>query len=121
MPKYMLVLRDDPKEYKNYSPEEFQKLIEKYRAWSGRMSAEGRLVASNKLMDEGGKVMRRAAGKITVKDGPFVETKEIVGGYFIISADSYDHAVKLCDDHPALSHNGIVEIRAVDFMGRPEE
>ena len=64
MPKYMLVLRDDPKEYKNYSPEEFQKLIEKYRAWSGRMSAEGRLVASNKLMDEGGKVMRSHLGEV---------------------------------------------------------
>jgi hypothetical protein len=121
MPKYMLVLRDDPSVFKTYGPDDMQRLIEKFRAWSGRLAQEGRLVRGNKLHDEGGRTMKKQGGRVVTKDGPFVETKEIVSGYYIISADSYDHAVKLCADHPVFSHDGSLEIREVDFMGRAEE
>jgi hypothetical protein len=121
MPQYMLVLRDDPSVMRNFSPEEMQKLLEKFNAWSGRMASEGRLLAGKKLMDEGGRILSKNRDRLVVKDGPFAETKEIVSGFFLIRADSYDHAVKLCDDHPMFALRGIVEIREVDFMGKPEE
>lgn len=121
MAKFMLILRDDPKGYADYSPEQFQRLIEKYRAWSQRLAAEGRVDLGRKLTDEGGRLMRKKDGKLSVKDGPFNETKEVVGGFYIIKADDYDHAVKLCNDHPAFLTGGSVEIRQVDFMGGPEE
>jgi hypothetical protein len=54
------------------------------------------------------------------KDGPFVETKEIVSGFHIIKADSYDHAMKLVADHPVFSYKGLLEIREVDLMGKPD-
>ena len=59
-------------------------------------------------------------GRLVVKDGPFAESKEIVGGFYLIKADDYAHAVKLCEDHPQFVNDGFVEIREVDFMGEPE-
>ena len=52
-------------------------------------------------------------------DGPYVETKEVVGGVYLIKADNYDHAVRLCAGHPNFRF-GSIEVRQVDFMGQPE-
>ena len=43
-----------------------------------------------------------------VSDGPLAETREVVGGYAVIEAGSYDEAVELCRDHPAAEHGRIV-------------
>lgn len=120
MPKYMLVLRDDPKQFAAMSPTQMQVVLEKFNEWAGGLAQEGRLVGGHKLQDQGGRTLRKIGARVTTKDGPFVETKEIVSGYFIISADSYDHAAKLCADHPIFLYDGILEIREVDFMGQPE-
>ena len=120
MTQYMLVLRDDPSTYKDFSPEQFQKLIEAYNGWAGMLAEQGRLVVGHKLTETGGKVLSKAGGRLTVKDGPFGETKEVVGGYYIVKADGYEHAVALCKEHPAFLTAGTVEIREVDFMGQPE-
>jgi hypothetical protein len=120
MPQYMLVLRDDPSQFASYSPSEIQALIAKFGAWAGRMAAEGRLIGGNKLADEGGRTMRKVGDRVVTKDGPFVETKEIVSGFHIIKADSYDHSAKLVADHPVFSYKGLLEIREVDLMGKPD-
>lgn len=117
--KFVLLLRDDPKTYANYSPEQFQQLIEKYKAWAEMMGRKG-LLESGRKLKEGGKVLTRAGGKLSVKDGPYGETKEIVGGFYLIKADSYEHAVELCREHPSFATQGAVEIREIDFMGGPE-
>jgi hypothetical protein len=121
MPQYMLLLRDDTSAYKNFTPGDWQSLIEKYNAWSQKVASQGLLVDGKKLTDEGGRVLAMRDGKLTVKDGPFGETKEVMGGYFTLKARDYDHAVELCRDHPQFATNGQIEIRQVDFMGQPEE
>ncbi|MCA8974393.1 MAG: hypothetical protein KDC98_06705, partial [Planctomycetes bacterium] len=73
-----------------------------------------------KLTDQGGVVMQPNGGKVEQKDGPYVETKEVVGGIYIVKADSYDQAVELCAGHPNFRF-GSIEIRELDFMGGPEE
>lgn len=120
MPHFMLVLRDDPTVFQNYGPADMQSLLQKYESWAAAMTAQGRLVGGNKLQDEGGRTMRVRGGCIATQDGPYAETKEIVSGYFIVRADDYDHAQRLCADHPVFSHQGVLEIRAVDYMGQPE-
>ena len=122
MPKYLLTLRSDvTADYSQYSPEDFQKVIEGYEAWAGGLAQKNLLHRGFKLQDEGGKVMQPTGnGDVTVKDGPYVESKEVCGGVYVISADSYDHAVELCQGHPNFTF-GSVEIREIDFMGGPEE
>ena len=121
MPKYVLILRSDvTADYSKYTPADFEKIIGEYAAWGQKLASEGRLDLGHKLSDEGGRVMQPKDGKVSVKDGPYVETKEVVGGIYVIKADSYDHAAKLCQGHPNFSF-GSVEIREIDFMGQPEE
>ena len=54
--------------------------------------------------------------KVTAKDGPYVESKEVIGGYYVIEADDYDHAAALCEGHPNYRF-GSIEIRQLDDLG----
>jgi hypothetical protein len=72
-------------------------------------------VSSHKLADDAGKVLRgRSQARIT--DGPYSETKEVLGGYFMIEAPSYDDAVGHSRDCPHLEYGGTIEVRQVDPM-----
>jgi hypothetical protein len=122
MPKYMLLLRSDTTaDLSDFSPDDMQKVIAAYESWAGKLAAKGLLHDGKKLTDEGGKVMiPDGSGGVTIKDGPYTETKEVVGGIYLISADSYAHAAKLCQGHPNFQF-GSIEIRELDLMGQPEE
>ena len=113
MPSYMLLLHGDPAAYKKMSPEEGQKALQKFLAWREKLRAQKILVGSAKLKDEAGKVMR-GAGQPRVTDGPYSETKEVLGGYFTIEARDYDAALAQCRDCPALEYGGIIEVREVE-------
>ena len=112
MPNYFLFLYDDPTGYAKLSPEEMQKALEKYVAWGQKATSAGYLHGSHRLAEDLGKVIRGA--KVT--DGPYSETKEILGGYFLITADNYEHAVQRTLDHPHLEYGGTIEVRQVHPM-----
>jgi hypothetical protein len=111
MPNYMLLLYDDPTGWAKLSPEEMQKALEKYVAWAQKASNEGFLRGKHRLAEDPGRVMR--GNRVT--DGPYSETKEILGGYFLIEAENYDQAVQRTKDHPHLEH-GTIEVRQVHAM-----
>ncbi|MCC7065952.1 MAG: hypothetical protein IT456_24360 [Planctomycetes bacterium] len=120
MPKFMLILRGDVSaDYSQFTPDDFGRILAEYEAWGAKLAAEGRLDLGQKLTDQGGKVIWPKGKSTVVKDGPYVETKEVVGGIYVIKADNYDHAVRLCDGHPNLRF-GSIEVRELDFMGGPE-
>jgi len=108
MPSYMLLLYNNPAEFmKGLSPEEMQNAVEKYLAWTKKPF----MIRSARLAGDAGKVIRSNHGKPRVADGPYSETKEVLAGYYLIDAPSYDEAVKLTMDHPHLEYGGTVEIR----------
>ena len=104
MAKFALLLRDQGFPA-GMSPQELQKALERYRTWINKVGRVG----GEKLKDRNGKVLR-ASG---VTDGPYTESKEVLGGFMIIEAKDYDDAVRLCGDHPHLDI-GSIEIREVD-------
>jgi len=116
MPKYMLLLHDNPNAFANISPEAMQKIIEKYIAWGKKLREAGVMRAGDKLTDEPGRVMRRKDGQVHVTDGPYSESKELLGGYYMIEAETYDKAVELARDCPQLEYGGAIEVRQVDVM-----
>jgi hypothetical protein len=117
MAKFMLLLHDRPGSFAEISPEEMQKVIEKYMAWGQKLRSAGVMHASNKLTDEPGKVVRGRDGKLRVTDGPYSETKEVLGGYYIIEAADYEQAVERSRDCPHLEYGGTIEVRQVDMLG----
>jgi hypothetical protein len=116
MPKYMLLLHDAPGAFANVSPEQMQKIIEKYMAWGNVLRKQGVIKAGDKLTDEPGKVMRRKDGQVRVTDGPYSESKELLGGYYIIEADGYEQAVDRARDSPHLEYGGTIEVRQIDMI-----
>ena len=118
MPQFLLLLHEKPGSFRHYSPEEMQKIVEEYAAWAAKMAAAGRLVSGKKLKDDGGKSIARAdRGRVSLTDGPFSETKEVVGGFFMIQADDYAHVAKLCEDNPAVRYGTRIEVREIDPLG----
>jgi hypothetical protein len=106
MPQFLLLLYDDPTGWAKLSPEEMQAAIEKYRAWTKMPFT----VDSKRLGADRGKVVRSHNGKPRATDGPYSETKEVLGGFYLIEAADYDEAVKRAFEHPHVQY-GTIEVR----------
>ncbi len=115
MAKFLLLLWETPVTFSSFSPEEHQNLIAKYRNWSRKLAETGKLHGGQKLKDEGGKRMTQKSGQVSVVDGPYSETKEIIGGFFLIEARDYDDAVAITRDCPHVAY-GKIEVRQIDEM-----
>lgn len=106
---YMLIFRSTDW-YKGLSPEQMQQIADTWMAWFNRLKDEGKCVAGNPLEREG----KIVAGKNrAVSDGPFAESKETIGGYFLLKVGSMDEAVAIAQQCPGLPYGIRVEVRAV--------
>jgi len=114
MAQYLLLLYQDGKAGANLDPKFFQEAIAKYQGWGQGLRDKGIYLGSHKLENEPGKVLRGAGGKVLVTDGPYSETKEWLGGYYLIEAPSYAAAVEATRDCPHLEYGGTIEVREVD-------
>src|SRR5229473_1871134 len=109
-PQYMLLFRGNDW-YKGLSPEEMQKISGQWMAWFERLTAQGKAVAGNPLEKEG-KIVSGKNGRV-VADGPFAESKEAIGGYFLLAVNSLDEAVAVAKTCPSLEYGTQVEVRPV--------
>src|SRR5689334_5244953 len=86
VPNYILLLHDTGTMPEGMSPAEIQAVIQRYVAWRQRVQAGGRRVEGHKLRDGSGRTVRGATGAPTVTDGPYAESREVIGGLFLIEA-----------------------------------
>jgi hypothetical protein len=107
---FMLLLRGGVSN-RDLSPDQLQRQIERYMNWIEQLRRDGHFVAGEPL-DETGKVLSGKDGS-TITDGPFTESKEEVGGYFIIRASSLEAAVQLSKRCPIFRNHGTVEVRPI--------
>jgi hypothetical protein len=106
---YMLIFRGTDW-YKGLSPEQMQQVGEKWMAWFKKLTDEGKAIAGNPLEREGKIVSGKNA---QVVDGPFAESKETIGGYFLLKVSTMDDAVAIAQQCPGLPYGIRVEVRAV--------
>src|SRR5258706_5003452 len=116
MSNFMLFLHQDTTGRTDRSRDEAMRMTNEYVAWATKMRQEGRFVAGDKLTENAGKVLRSRGGKVVVTDGPYAETKEIVGGYFCIKAADFNEAVEIAQSCPHLKFGGNIEVRMVHEM-----
>jgi hypothetical protein len=116
MAQFVLLLHEGPNDNDGMSPEEIQRMIQEYGSWMESMGAAGRVVAGQKLTDEGGRSLRGWGSEFSVTDGPWAEAKEVIGGFFQIKAADYDEAVALSRSCPHLKYRGRIELRRVDLV-----
>ena len=106
---YMLLFRGTDLR-KGLSPEELQKVSEKWMTWFRRLTEQGKAVAGQPLERDGKIVSGKAR---VVSDGPFAESKEAIGGYFLLDVATMDEAVAIAKECPGLAYGIRVEVRPV--------
>jgi hypothetical protein len=108
MADFMMLIRDP--EPQDISPEDMQAIIEKYSNWAQSLRDRGIYKGADPLATDG-RVLHSEGGSVI--DGPFTETKEAVGGYFIVEAADYDEAVTIGRECPCFIYGGKLEIRRI--------
>ena len=114
MPRFAMILSDNPKMTPGGSPAEIQAVLQRYAEWSRKLGQEGKLKGGEKLSFEPGKRLRKDGARIAL-DGPFAETKEMVSGFFFIEAPDYAAAVEIAKTCPHLDYGTIV-VHQIDEM-----
>ncbi len=111
MKEFLLVFRRD---YVNNeaqpSPEQFQSMMKHWQNWMGGIAAQNKLVSSGNRLAAEGKVVKPGS---VITNGPYVEVKEAIGGYIIVSSETLDEAAQIATGCPILKIGGNVEIRAI--------
>jgi hypothetical protein len=111
MAKFLVLARGTGQAHASLSPEEMQQVVQKYTAWSAGHREAGRMLHAERLKNDG-RVVRGAAGRMIVTDGPFAESKEVLGGFWLLEASSYDEMQAFLKDHPHLEF-GSLEVRQI--------
>jgi hypothetical protein len=107
---YLIIFRGNTWE-KGLSPQQLQGVVSQWTAWFQRLTNEGKAIAGNPL-ERTGKIVSGKKGR-TVADGPFAESKEAIGGYFLLNVADLDEAVAIAQECPALEYGMEVEVRPI--------
>ena len=114
--KYLVIIYNDPTLLNAMPQPEFDKTMRGCIEHADELKGEGRLIESQQLESPAtAKTLRRRNNRLTVTDGPFAETKEILAGFNLIEADDMDEAVRIASEFP-WSDVGSIEVRPIrDF------
>ena len=108
MAKFLFVYRNSSESYGKMSPEEMQQMLQKWQNWISEGVRKGWMLDPGDGLTPEGCVVN---AKKVVTDGPFVESKEMVGGFSIVQADDIDAAAELAKGCPIFLRGGSVEVR----------
>ena len=108
--EYLLLFRGEHWD-KGLSPEDLQHVMGQVMAWFEGLKQQGK-VKSGQPLEREGKIVSGKNGR-TVADGPFAESKEAIGGYFLLQVDDLDEAVAIAKQCPVLEYGSTVEVRPV--------
>jgi hypothetical protein len=98
------------------SAEEAQRITQRYIDWTNNLKQQGRLHSTAKLAEGAGRELRAQGAEVIITDGPHLESKELLGGYWVIEAADYDEALALVKEHPHLALGGNLTLRALDHI-----
>ncbi|RNI31963.1 hypothetical protein EFA69_05505 [Rufibacter immobilis] len=110
MKNYLLLLYDHVDTLQEMSPEEMQKLVQAHMQWTEKLAQLGHLRGGDGLEETGAYIKGKNA---LVTDGPFIETKEMIGGYYLLQAESLEQVVELAKECPCHLWGGTTEVRPI--------
>lgn len=117
MEKFLLLFRNgvaDEAAFQEMSPEDMQAELAKWNTWIGGIAAQGKLISTEALYPTG-KVMSNGGHLVT--DGPYTESKEVVGGFMLLHAADFAEATDLAKGCPIFDTGGVVEVRHIQNFG----
>jgi len=115
--KYLLMIYANEKAFQSFSPEDQRRGMEAYMAYTEALKKAGAWVGSDRLQPTStATTVRTTDGKTQVLNGPYTESREQFGGYYMIDVPDLDAALAWAARCPG-AHHGIVEVRPVWQMG----
>ncbi|GAA0763588.1 YciI family protein [Ideonella azotifigens] len=112
--QYLLLLHETPARYADMSADEMQEIVARYAAWAQQMAEQGHLAGGEKLVDDGGRQLRLVNGRPVATDGPYAEAHDVIGGTFVLKAESDAQAEALAATCPHLNGGNWIELRRID-------
>lgn len=110
MKKYLILLHEDIKIMQQFSPKEMEELVNSHMAWAEKLGKLGHLISGDGLEENSVQI----SGKDSiVKDGTFLESKEMIGGYYLLQAKDLPTIIELVKDCPTHLYGGTTEIRPI--------
>jgi hypothetical protein len=111
--RYLLLIGRDDKNPPQMTPADGQALVQAHTRVADDLRAAGKMVVAERLRPEtDGTRVRQKAGHTQVTDGPFAETKEALGGFYVIDCDTKDEAIAWAKKLP-LRDGGFIEVRPI--------
>jgi hypothetical protein len=118
--RYMLLIYDDEKQWGRMSEQEKGAIFQQYAEFSQGIRKSGVFQAGAPLQPTStATTVRMKNGKTVTTDGPFAETKEQLGGYYVVEARNLDEAISIAARIPSLGVGGSIEVRPIMEMGPP--
>ena len=117
--KYLCLIYDDEKRWGTMSREDGKKLMKDYFDYTDDIRKSGHMIAGDSLMPTStATTLRIRNGKLSTTDGPFAETKEQLGGYYLIEAKDLNEAIKVAARIPGAT-TGSIEVRPIQVFDKP--
>jgi hypothetical protein len=116
MPDFILLLYRQAGPRAALPPEQMAAITRDYLGWGEKQRAAGHLKAGEKLGDDAGRALSVQAGRVVMTDGPYAESKELLAGFYLISAADYGEACRIAESCPHLKYGGGIEIRRIDVV-----
>ncbi len=111
--RYLLLIANDESALAALSPEEGQEMMAGYAQFAEEMVGRGVLKDGNRLRPTtDATTVQVRNGEVLSADGPFAETKEQIGGYYVVECQDLDEAIEVASKVPAAG-NGTVEVRPI--------
>jgi hypothetical protein len=111
--KYLCLIYDDEKQWQKFPKDVQDKFMSEYRAFSEGIKKSGQYIGGNQLEPtHSATTVRTRNGKISTTDGPFMETKEQLGGYYLVEAKDLNDAIQVASRIPS-ARSGSIEVRPI--------
>jgi hypothetical protein len=112
--KYALLIHDDEKSWGSLPPNEMAARMQEYEKYANGLVEKGQMRGGEQLQPTAtATTIRQKDGKTLTTDGPYAETKEQLGGFFLIECQNLDEAIEAASAIPSVKYGGIVEVRPI--------
>ncbi|HEY3116858.1 MAG TPA: YciI family protein [Chloroflexota bacterium] len=112
--RYLLLICDDEKQMLTATEDQTNAMMEEWGKYTTELQGAGKMLGGERLRPSvDATTARKQNGQVVLSDGPFAETKEQLGGYFVIESADLDEATKWAGKMPHLAYGGAVEVRPI--------
>ena len=119
--KYLCLIYSDETLWPKLPKAETDTMMSEYMAFSADIQKSGHFVAANRLQPTGAATtIRIRSGKLSTTDGPFAETKEQLGGYYLLEARDLNEAIQIASRIPG-ARVGSIEVRPIALTPAPAD